>query len=364
MIEHRPDRPSPWRARVRAPDGRLVSKSFRRKEDAIAWEQSQRTDMRRGEWVDPTAGDLTLTAWLVQLEARKRIKLAESTLENRKHLIRSYVDPYIGLYPLNRITTETLEQWIADLHNHVGVISRRALSPATIRKTYVIVAEALKLAVARGRLARDPNVDVELPAVGKPEHRYLSEGEVWQLADAIGPRYRPFVLIGAFAGLRPGEIRTAQWSDLNGSRLLVRGTKTERALRTVKLSPPLMDELEKHRRAFPSAGFIVHREDGTAVDLRNLRNRRFKTAVRKTVGEPMRLHDLRHTHVAILIAHGAHPHVIAERLGDSIKTTFDTYGHILEGVEDAAVDRIGRRDADVLPFRVSPNDPQAGDGTG
>ncbi len=31
------DRPKPWRARYRTPDGRRVSKSFRRKGDAEKW---------------------------------------------------------------------------------------------------------------------------------------------------------------------------------------------------------------------------------------------------------------------------------------------------------------------------------------
>ncbi len=33
----RTDRPKPWRARYRAPDGRKMSKSFRRKADAEKW---------------------------------------------------------------------------------------------------------------------------------------------------------------------------------------------------------------------------------------------------------------------------------------------------------------------------------------
>ena len=51
-------------------------------------------------------------------------------------------------------------------------------------------------------------------------------------------------------------------------------------------------------------------------------------AVRASVGEPMRFHDLRHSHVAALIAQREHPKVIQIRLGHfSIKTTLDRYGH-------------------------------------
>ena len=52
-------------------------------------------------------------------------------------------------------------------------------------------------------------------------------------------------------------------------------------------------------------------------------------------------HYLRHSHAARLIAQGEHPKVIQERLGHaSIKTTLDTYGHLFEGLAEAATDRL------------------------
>lgn len=55
----------------------------------------------------------------------------------------------------------------------------------------------------------------------------------------------------------------------------------------------------------------------------------------------MRFHDLRHTHAAMLIAQGEHPKVIQNRLGhSSIKVTLDTYGHLFEGLDVAAAERL------------------------
>ena len=54
---------------------------------------------------------------------------------------------------------------------------------------------------------------------------------------------------------------------------------------------------------------------------------------------------------ATLIAQGEHPKVIQERLGHaSIKTTLDTYGHLFDGMDEAAAERLD----DV--WRVSPVD--------
>ena len=55
----------------------------------------------------------------------------------------------------------------------------------------------------------------------------------------------------------------------------------------------------------------------------------------------MRPHDLRHTHVALLIAAGEDPSVISQRLGHaSIRTTYDIDGHLSEGRDRQAADAL------------------------
>jgi integrase len=58
-------------------------------------------------------------------------------------------------------------------------------------------------------------------------------------------------------------------------------------------------------------------------------------------GAPRKIHDLRHSHVAALIAQGEHPKVIQTRLGhSSIKITLDRYGHLFDGLDEAAAERL------------------------
>lgn len=89
---------------------------------------------------------------------------------------------------------------------------------------------------------------------------------------------------------------------------------------------------------------------GGPVRRSNLRRHVWLPAVQASVDEPMRFHDLRHTHVAMLIAQGEHPKTIQARLGHtSISTTLDTYGHLFEGLDEAAADRL---DASTAPSRA------------
>lgn len=55
----------------------------------------------------------------------------------------------------------------------------------------------------------------------------------------------------------------------------------------------------------------------------------------------LRFHDLRHTHVALLINLGVQPRLIMDRLGHStIATTMDIYGHIFPAAGREAADRL------------------------
>ncbi len=57
--------------------------------------------------------------------------------------------------------------------------------------------------------------------------------------------------------------------------------------------------------------------------------------------EGLRIHDLRHTAVALWIAAGATPNEIARRAGHaSVVTVLDRYGHLLPSHEDAVTDAL------------------------
>ena len=55
-------------------------------------------------------------------------------------------------------------------------------------------------------------------------------------------------------------------------------------------------------------------------------------------------HTLRRSQVALLIAQGEHPKVIADRLGHtSVRTVLDVYGHLYEGTDKAAAERLNEQ---------------------
>ena len=119
--------------------------------------------------------------------------------------------------------------------------------------------------------------------------------------------------------------------------------KTSAARRQVALPNFLSEELARHLSQWPPGpdGFVFAAPEGGPLRRTNFRRRSWLPAVRASVDEPLRSHDLRHTHAAMLIAQGEHPKVIQLRLGhSSIQVTLDTYGHLFEGLDEAAADRL------------------------
>jgi integrase len=138
--------------------------------------------------------------------------------------------------------------------------------------------------------------------------------------------------------------------------------KTPRSKRTIEVSDKIAKILQRRivRRAaddfvFVHAGGPLHQGAFYARVWVPLMDE-----IRTRGIAPFRFHDLRHTHVAWLIAGGVPlPHIQARLGHESITTTIDTYGHLLplgdgliSHVIDTAID--GREIQPRPPVRVIP----------
>ena len=75
---------------------------------------------------------------------------------------------------------------------------------------------------------------------------------------------------------------------------------------------------------------------GQPLDERNMVQRSFKPLLAKAeLPKTVRLYDLRHTAATLMLASGASPRTVAERLGHaSAKMTLDVYAHVLQPQRD------------------------------
>lgn len=266
-------------------------------------------------------------------------------------LMRVHVVSYFGRRSLGSITQTDVQGFVSDLE-------AKGLASSTIRQAYLLVAGVFSSAVESGVLGRSPCRGIKMPRDRNDEPRYLSAGEVAELVSKVDGRYQTMVLAAAYTGMRFGELAGLRVRDLDllKARVTVRKTlsevrgvvsltdpKTAASKRQIALPAFLVERIALHLAEYPAGpdGYVFASPEGLPIRRTNFRRRVWIPAVVASVGLPLRFHDLRHTHAAMLIAQGEHPKTIQTRLGHaSISTTLDIYGHLMEGLDAAAADRL------------------------
>ncbi len=346
-IRRRGDR---WQVLYRDPSGRQRSKTFDRLGDARRYAAGTDTDLARGDWLDPKLAATTFAQW-AEVWSAGRVHLRESTRVRDESVMRHLVLPYFGDRRLGQVLS-------ADVQAFVAALRSDGKSPATIRKAYQLTAAVFSSAADSDLIGRTPCRGVKLPPQTQSEMRFLSQAEVADLIGAIDVRFENLVLAAAYTGLRFGELAGLRVERLNllartvtvaetcsevAGRIVFGEPKTPASRRTITLPRFLVGSLAEHLAGRPAhqSDLVFQAPDGGPLRRTTFRERFWLPAVRASVGEPCRFHDLRHTHVALLIAQGEHPKVIQQRLGHaSIRTTLDTYGHLFEGLDEAAAERL------------------------
>ncbi|MEI2715319.1 MAG: tyrosine-type recombinase/integrase [Nocardioides sp.] len=109
--------------------------------------------------------------------------------------------------------------------------------------------------------------------------------------------------------------------------------KTPKSRRTVTIAPAVAAALTRLIDGRAPDDFVFTTRKGFPVHNGDFYRGVWRPLMKALAAEgiaPFRFHDLRHTHVAWLVAGGAPlPHIQARLGHESITTTIDTYGHLL-----------------------------------
>jgi integrase len=346
----RVDRPKPWRARHRAPDGRQISKSFRRKADAEKWLLLEEGDVLAGRWHDPRAGTELFSEYCEKWLEEWSRTVGSKTDYNAEAALRGRILPVFGNKRLKQITTKGIRGWLTSL-------LAEGLSPATVKTYRQILGQVLNQAVADGILITNPVDAVKTPTVRPRRQLFLNADELGMLADAAG-HYGPLVWFLGWSGLRFGEAAALKVGNVDPDRRRIRVEEsiTDVGGRLV-LGPPKTHET----RTVIVPGFVIERivpllEDkdkgdlvfaapqGGSVRLNNFRRRVFAPAA-SAIGKPDLVpHDLRDTAASLAISTGASIKAVQRMLGHaSAAMTLDTYGSLFEEDLEALANRLEKR---------------------
>jgi integrase len=343
-----------WQARYEDRFGRThtAPRTFPTKTEAQRFLAGIETDLSRGTWHDERRGRVPFAEWAEQWRSTT-VNLRSSSRARDESYLRNLILPTFGRQLVGEIDHLEVRRWVSEL-------SASGRAPATVVKAAQILGKVIRSAVDARMILTSPCDRVPLPRIERAEMRFLEPREIARLATTIDPRYRAAVLVAAYGGLRAGELLglRRQRVDLTAGRIEVaeivvevRGQitigppKTRAGQRTVPLPRVVVDALAAHLDASPAdeTGFVFPAPGGGPVRLGQWRQRFWRPATVTAGLDPLRIHDLRHTAVALWIAAGATPNDIARRAGHaSVVTVLDRYGHLLPGLQDKVTDSLDR----------------------
>jgi integrase/recombinase XerD len=236
--------------------------------------------------------------------------------------------------PLNAVTTEELERYLAELR-------AEGRSAATIARRTAAARSFFRHLVLLGRRTDNPAAALALPRKARRLPRTLSPSEAERLIDAAAGttprslRDRALVELLYGAGLRVGEAVGLGKTDVDLEQRLVRATGKGSKERIVPLGRPAADALRRYlargrphldRRHRPELFLNAQggglTRAGVFLVLRRL--------AEKAGLEPERVHPhlLRHSFATHLLEGGADLRSVQEMLGHADLATTELYTHV------------------------------------
>jgi integrase/recombinase XerC len=305
-------------------------------------------DVERGAWTPRTEAQAppepepipTFHAFAEEWWTRHSVHITAGTQADYRWRLQVHLIPWFGEMPLNRITFDAVERYVA-----AKLAEDDPLSPRSINMTVTLLAAILERAVERKLI--DGN-----PAKGKarrvreraPARSYLdAAGQIVALLDAAGEldrkapcgrrhvERRAMIAVLVFAGLRISELCALRWRDVDlaAGWLTVGESKTDAGRRRVKVRGALRDVLlelrERHQDA-DQAAYVFGTSHGGRQSPDNFRSRVLRAAVTLAsenlaandlppLPERITPHSLRRTFCSLLYALGEDPGVVMDEMG-------------------------------------------------
>ncbi len=341
-----------YQARFRV-DEKMVAAplTHRTKRDAEAYLSTVRADMERGQWVNPEGAKTTLKEyarkWLDQRPGLRprTVELCESEL--RLHILPCWA----GM----SCPARSDEGPRVALRDAAG---GGKPGPPTVAKCYRLLHAILNIAVADGLIVWTPCVIKGAGQEKAPERPIASIAQVFEIADAIEPRFRAMVLTAAFLGLRLGELQALtrervdllhgrvkvveQYQVLKDGTKVIGPPKSDAGVRTVAMPDMLKPELEAHLAKFSAPGkkgLVFCGNEGQP-----LRRASWYTAWYRALAEvgieDMKPHDLRHTGNTLAAMTGASTKELMARFGQSTSRAALIYQHATQDRDHEIADAL------------------------
>lgn len=307
-----------------------MKRGFATKKEALEWErdfllrESSSMDMKFSDFVEVYFND-------------KGPRLKQRSIMTKRTLIETKIIPTFGDKKMNEITAVDIIKWQNTLLN-------QEYSPTYLRMIQNQITAIFNHAERFYDLKNNPCKKVD--KMGRPNAKELNswtkdEFDTFIQGFVEGEElYRMIFLILFWLGCRVGELLALTPADVDLEKGTVSISKTyyRRDKQDFITSPKtessnrkitIPEFLQKELKEFLDRQYGLEPEDRIFPITDRTVQKKMKQKIEELGMKNIRVHDLRHSHIALLIEKGMQPLVIAQRVGhDSVNTTMNIYGHL------------------------------------
>jgi integrase len=347
-----------YQARYTGPDGKVYSAldTFERKTDAQKWLSAKETEITRGDWTNPAAGQVAFARYSEQWMKDRILK--PRTRELYDGLLRNHLLPtFGGTTVLTEIALPGIRRWRKERLD-AGPFAARPFGPVTVAKAYRLLHAIMETAVDDDLIRRNPCRIDGAAKEDSDERPVIPLPVVFIIADKLPRRYRALVLLATFAQLRLGELAglTRDRLDLTACEVRITAAKSSAGNRTVIVPAEIVSEMREHLRfhaAHGSKGLVFIGPKGGVLRRNNFNPIWRKACVAAGVPDA-HFHDLRHTGGTLAATTGATIKELMARLGHSSPRAAMIYQHATRDRDKTIADGLGQLLRDARPPKAHP----------
>lgn len=321
-------------------------RGFLTKRDALAWEREQ---------LQKTKADLDMTfeSFVQTYTADMQSRIKENTWGTKEHIIRTKLLPYFGKRKMCEIQSKEIISWQNEMMNYKDA-NDKVYSPVYLKTLHNQLSAIFNHAVKYYGLSLNPAAKVG--NMGKAKSRemlFWTKDEYQKFMDAMMDKPISFYAFEMlyWCGIREGELLALTPADFDFERSTVSITKsyqrlkgrdvitepkTQKSNRVIKIPQFLSAEMQD----FIKTLYGIEQGDRIFTITKYYLHHEMDRGSKQTGVKRIRIHDLRHSHISLLIDMGFSAIAIADRVGhESIDITYN-YAHLFPSRQTEMADRL------------------------
>lgn len=319
---------------------------FQTKREAQSWEREQLNKLGSDL-------DMTFRSFVEHYEEDRRSRIKDSTWESKEHIIRTKLLPYFGKLKMSSITPQQIVRWQNELINYRDK-DGAPYSPVYLKSIQNQISAIFNHAVKYYNLRENPCK--KAGNMGKKKNRemaFWTKEEYLQFIDAMMDKPLSFYAFEMlyWCGIREGELLALTPADFDfdkrtvtilktfqhtGGKDIITPPKTEKSNRTITIPRFLAEEMQEYLKMQYDIGL----DDRMFPVTKSYLYREMQRGCKETGVKRIRIHDLRHSHISLLIDQGFSAVAIADRVGhESIDITYN-YAHLFPSRQTEMADKL------------------------